>query len=47
VGITAPTAIGIDVTVPSSPAIAPPGYYLLFLLNVDGVPSAGRFIRLH
>ncbi len=28
-------------------AIAPRGYYMLFILNNDGVPSEGRFIHLH
>jgi len=27
--------------------IAPRGYYLLFVLNGNGVPSQGRFVRLH
>jgi hypothetical protein len=26
---------------------APRGYYMLFILNDDGVPSEGRFIFLH
>lgn len=26
--------------------VAPPGYYMLFILNDDGVPSDARFIRL-
>ena len=28
-------------------AIAPRGYYMLFILNAGGVPSEGRFIHLH
>jgi hypothetical protein len=28
-------------------AIAPRGYYLLFILNAAGVPSEGKFIHLH
>ncbi|MEE9295781.1 MAG: IPTL-CTERM sorting domain-containing protein [Phycisphaerae bacterium] len=31
---------------PSNPALAPPGYYMLFLLNADGVPSTAKMIRL-
>lgn len=27
--------------------LAPSGYYMLFLVNKDGVPSEARFIRLH
>jgi hypothetical protein len=29
-----------------SPNIAPPGYYMLFLVSTDGVPSIGRYIRV-
>jgi hypothetical protein len=29
------------------PAIAPRGYYMLFILNADGVPSEGKFIHLY
>jgi hypothetical protein len=28
-------------------AIAPRGYYMLFILNSNGVPSEGKFIYLH
>jgi hypothetical protein len=31
---------------PPDPNLAPPGYYMLFLLNADGVPSEAAFIRL-
>jgi hypothetical protein len=31
---------------PASAAIAPPGYYMLFLLNSAGVPSVASFIRI-
>jgi hypothetical protein len=31
---------------PPNANIAPPGYYLLFILTADGVPSIGRFIQL-
>lgn len=31
---------------PSDPRYAPPGHYLMFLLDPAGVPSQGRFIRL-
>jgi len=44
---TANTTTGaLTVTSPSSATIAPPGYYLLFILNSAGVPSVGRFIQL-
>ncbi|HSV64377.1 MAG TPA: galactose oxidase-like domain-containing protein [Mycobacteriales bacterium] len=31
---------------PPSPDIAPPGYYLAFLIDAAGVPSVGQFVRL-
>lgn len=37
---------GIDVQAPPSPAVAPPGYYMLFLLNSRGEPSVARWVRL-
>jgi galactose oxidase len=36
----------VSLTAPSSPNIAPPGHYLLFLVNRNGVPSEGRIIQL-
>ena len=37
---------GYDLAAPGRAALAPPGYYMLFLLNDQGVPSTARFIRL-
>ncbi|HYT70967.1 MAG TPA: galactose oxidase-like domain-containing protein [Gemmatimonadales bacterium] len=37
---------GLSVTFPASGAIAPPGPYLLFLVNGNGVPSVGRIVLL-
>lgn len=37
---------GLSVTSPLSGNIAPPGDYLLFIVNRQGVPSTGRFVRL-
>jgi hypothetical protein len=37
---------GLTLQAPPDPYVAPPGHYLLFLLNSAGVPSLGRFIRL-
>ena len=31
---------------PPNGNVAPPGYYLLFILTAQGVPSEGRFIRI-
>lgn len=36
----------IDVTLPSDKSLAPPGYYMLFFLSKDGVPSVASFARL-
>ncbi len=40
------TATGLEVDVPDSPNISPPGYYLLFILNRNGVPSTGAVVRV-
>lgn len=42
----AKTDSGVRLTAPASTKIAPPGYYMLFLLNERGVPSVSRFVRL-
>jgi galactose oxidase len=36
----------VSVTMPSSPNIAPPGYYMVFLIDQSGVPSQGYIISL-
>jgi hypothetical protein len=36
----------LNINMPASPNVAPPGYYILFLLNPPGVPSVGRIIKL-
>jgi hypothetical protein len=41
-----PTATGVSVTAPALATLAPPGYYLLFILNRNGVPSVGRIVRV-
>jgi hypothetical protein len=41
-----PAADGLSVTLPSSRITAPPGPYMLFLVNGNGVPSVGRIVRL-
>ena len=40
------TTTAVKVTAPSNSKKAPPGYYLLFILNRNGVPSAGRIVRV-
>jgi hypothetical protein len=37
---------GVNVTFPSSANLSPPGYYMLFLLNGNGVPSVGQILRI-
>ncbi|HLJ25375.1 MAG TPA: galactose oxidase-like domain-containing protein [Candidatus Angelobacter sp.] len=47
VGLTFTTAAGVlHVTAPSKGDIAPPGYYMLFILNSEGVPSVARFVHV-
>jgi hypothetical protein len=36
----------LSLTTPTDGSIAPPGYYMLFLLDSAGVPSTARFIQL-
>jgi Galactose oxidase-like, Early set domain/IPT/TIG domain/Glyoxal oxidase N-terminus len=36
----------LSVTAPPNGNIAPPGYYMLFLLNSSGVPSVAKFVQL-
>jgi galactose oxidase-like protein/Kelch motif protein len=40
------TDTGVSVTAPIKPSLAPPGYYLLFILNRNGVPSVGKIVRV-
>lgn len=40
------TGTGVEITAPASPNLAPPGHYLLFILNRNGVPSAGTVVRI-
>ncbi|MFZ1429885.1 MAG: galactose oxidase-like domain-containing protein [Geminicoccaceae bacterium] len=42
----APAAGGLTVTAPSDPRLSPPGHYMLFLLNAQGVPSISRIVRI-
>jgi hypothetical protein len=36
----------LTVKTPSSPNLAPPGHYMLFVVNGTGVPSTGRIVRI-
>jgi len=37
---------GLNVTTPPNANLCPPGYYMLFILNGNGVPSVAKFIRI-
>jgi galactose oxidase len=37
---------GLAITTPDSPNLAPPGFYLLFILDSKGVPSEGQMVQL-
>jgi len=37
---------GVNVTFPANANIAPPGYYMLFLLNSSGVPSVAAILQV-
>jgi hypothetical protein len=45
--ITAKTASSVSVTSPLHSRIAPPGYYMLFVVNGSGVPSVARIIKVN
>jgi len=36
----------LTVTAPGDPNVAPPGHYLLFILNAQGVPSVARIVHV-
>lgn len=36
----------VTATAPPHGNVAPPGYYMLFILNANGVPSVARFVKL-
>ena len=40
------TANGVSVNVPANANQAPPGYYMLFVLNRNGVPSTGSIVKV-
>ena len=42
----APTANGLAVAIPGNANLLPRGYYMLFILNDDGVPSISKIINI-
>jgi hypothetical protein len=41
-----PVGNGLDVTAPASPRICPPGHYMMFLIDSEGVPSVAKIIQI-
>jgi hypothetical protein len=39
-------AAGLNVQAPANANLAPPGYYLLFIVDTNGVPSVAPFVKL-
>ena len=37
---------GLNVTVPASSALVPPGHYMLFVIDSAGIPSVAKFVRI-
>ena len=47
VGLSFTTGSGVlNVTGPPNGNIAPPGYYMIFLINTSGVPSVAKFVQI-
>ena len=37
---------GLQATAPVDAALAPPGYYMMFLIDDKGVPSVAKMVKL-
>ena len=37
----------LTVTAPLNANLAPPGHYMLFIVNANGVPSVAKIVRVH
>jgi hypothetical protein len=44
--ITGHTPTQVTVTAPATSTLAPPGYYMVFVVDADGVPSEAAWIRI-
>jgi hypothetical protein len=44
--VTGVAGNNVNATAPSNGTVAPPGFYLLFLIDGSRVPSEGRWIRV-
>ena len=40
------TAGGLNVTPPATPHVCPPGHYMMFLINLAGVPSVAKIMQV-
>ncbi|MCA1562818.1 MAG: DUF1929 domain-containing protein [Acidobacteria bacterium] len=41
-----PAAGGLQVRTPARREVCPPGHYLLFIINANGVPSVGKVVEI-
>ena len=41
-----PGSSSLTVTAPSNANLAPPGHYMMFILNHDGVPSRAKVVQI-
>jgi hypothetical protein len=41
-----PSAGGLTIQAPANANLAPPGYYMLFIVDTNGVPSVAAMVRL-
>jgi len=42
-----PDVASVKVIAPADPKLCPPGHYMLFVINKDGVPSVAKIIKVH
>ena len=45
-GITTTAMGSVTVNTPTGGDVAPPGFYMLFLVNTAGVPSVAKWVQL-
>jgi hypothetical protein len=38
--------VNLRVTIPASSSLVPPGYYMLFIVDSNGIPSVAKFVRI-
>src|SRR5262249_43267149 len=42
-----PEAGALTITAPANGNVAPPGYYMLFIMNTDSVPSVAKIVKVN